>query len=146
MSSNSFLQGVSITRRGFFAATAAFALALKSLPVWAADKMRKVAFGLGKAEKLKEVGGSAILELKGRNVLFVRDTEKTIRAFDPTCTHNKCNVAYAPEERQLRCPCHRSAFSLEGEVRGGPAPRPLTMYPAKLDGDRVIVSVPVDKP
>lgn len=120
-------------------------MALKSLPLWAAEKMKKVAFGLDKAEKLKKVGGSAILKLKGQNVLFVRDSEKTVRAFDPTCTHNKCNIGYKPKDQLLRCPCHRSAFSLDGKVRNGPAERPLTVFPAELNGDRVIVSLPEKK-
>ena len=104
--------------------------------------MKQVAFGLDNVEKLKDLGGSVSLKLLGRNVLFVRDSEKTVRAFDPACTHNKCNVAYTAEEKILRCPCHRSAFSIDGKVHHGPSERPLTVFSAKLDGDRLIVSLP----
>ncbi len=142
MTLNCLLQEVTVSRRGCFAAAAGLALALKSLPALAADKMKQVAFELDKAERLKNVGGSMCLKREGRDVLFVRDSERTIRAFDPACTHNKCNVAYTAEEQLLRCPCHRSAFSLDGKVLNGPAGRPLTVFRVKIDGDRVIVSLP----
>ena len=136
------IQETTISRRGLLAGAAGVALALRSPSAWASDEMKQVAFGLDKAEKLKEIGGSASLKLMGRTVFFVRDSEKTVRAFDPACTHNKCNVAYTAEEKLLRCPCHGSSFFLDGKVHRGPAARPLTVFSTKLEGDRVIISLP----
>ena len=40
---------------------------------------------------------------------------------------------------RFNCPCHASIFNRFGEVKGGPAPRPLDIFPIEIDGDRVIV-------
>ena len=58
--------------------------------------------------------------------------------FSAICTHTGCTVqGWLPEERHLRCPCHLSQFAAldEGEVKGGPAKRPLAMIPLTLSDD-----------
>ena len=47
---NRLLAEVKISRRGFLAAAAGATLVSRSLPAWASDKMKQVAFGLDKAE------------------------------------------------------------------------------------------------
>ena len=91
--------------------------------------------------KLKQVGGSTILKIKGEPILFVRDSETSVRAIHSVCTHQKCTVGYNPKAGRIECGCHKSAFGLDGKVLDGPAPRPLATYPADLKGDRVVVSV-----
>jgi len=52
------------------------------------------------------------------------------------CTHLGCTVPWAPGEGQFRCPCHSSLFDVRGEVTGGPAPRPLDLFPVTIvDGE-----------
>lgn len=60
----------------------------------------------------------------GRPVLVV-NTGEGYRAFSAVCTHLGCVVKWKKGRRQFFCPCHGARFDLEGEVRGGPAPRPL---------------------
>ncbi len=104
---------------------------------------KKVAIPLDKIKKLNDVGGSAILKVKGREVLFVRDSKTTIKALNPECTHKKCKVRFDDEKGRISCKCHKSAFELAtGKVLDGPAPRPLQVYPASLDGGRIILTVP----
>ena len=58
--------------------------------------------------------------------------------YSAVCTHTGCTVqSRLPDERHFRCPCHLSQFAAldEGEVRGGPAKRPLAMIPATLSAD-----------
>jgi rieske iron-sulfur protein len=58
--------------------------------------------------------------------------------YSAICTHTGCTVqAWLPDERHLRCPCHLSQFAAldEGEVKGGPAKRPLAMIPVTLSDD-----------
>jgi Rieske Fe-S protein len=103
---------------------------------------KKLAVSLDKAEKLKKTGGSTILKIKDREVLFIRETAERIRALSPACTHNKCLVGYNREKNRIDCPCHGSRFDLEGRVLKGPAKEPLATYPAYLDDQgRVIVSL-----
>ncbi|MBI5508810.1 MAG: Rieske (2Fe-2S) protein [Deltaproteobacteria bacterium] len=131
-----------VTRRGLFATLAAGGLAFWSRGLRAAGGVKKVAFALSKVEALAKVGGFAVLKIKGRDVLLVRDGDKSVRALDPTCSHQKCTVAYEPKDGLLHCPCHKSAYNLDGKVLDGPAPKPLTIFAATLDGDRVILSLP----
>jgi Rieske Fe-S protein len=103
---------------------------------------KKVAVGLDKAQSLKTVGQGALLRIQGTQVLVVRDGETSVRALDPTCTHQGCIVGWDPDAKRVRCPCHASGFDLDGKVLEGPAPKPLRTIPAQLDGDRVILTLP----
>jgi cytochrome b6-f complex iron-sulfur subunit len=64
------------------------------------------------------------------------------------CTHLGCVVPWRTDERsedsvggsgRFNCPCHGSIFNRLGEVKGGPAPRPLDIFPIEIAGDTVIV-------
>jgi cytochrome b6-f complex iron-sulfur subunit len=48
-----------------------------------------------------------------------------IYALSAVCTHLGCITRYRSDERIIACPCHGSQFDLEGNVKHGPAPRPL---------------------
>ncbi|MFA6035077.1 MAG: Rieske (2Fe-2S) protein [Myxococcota bacterium] len=104
---------------------------------------RKLAIPLDKAEKLKTVGGWAILKIQDARILFVRDTETTVAALSPVCTHEKCELAYDQKGNKLDCGCHHSGFDLKGHVMGGPARVDLATYPATLDlgKNRIIVEM-----
>jgi menaquinol-cytochrome c reductase iron-sulfur subunit len=44
--------------------------------------------------------------------------------FNATCPHAGCFIGYNGEARQFRCPCHTSAFELDGTmIRPSPSPR-----------------------
>jgi len=55
------------------------------------------------------------------------------------CTHLGCTVPWREDEGQFHCPCHSSLFNAKGEVIGGPAPRPLDLFPIEVvDGNLVV--------
>jgi cytochrome b6-f complex iron-sulfur subunit len=55
------------------------------------------------------------------------------------CTHLGCTVPWREDEGQFHCPCHSSLFNRQGEVMGGPAPRPLDLFPLRAEeGDLVV--------
>ena len=133
---------MNLTRRSFFRTLAAAAMALVALPrsvAWA--KTKKLAIPLAKAEKLKAVGGWAVLKVKDMEILFMRDSETTVKACDAKCTHQQCPVKYNPEKKRIDCTCHGSAFEFNGKVVNGPATKDIKVYNATLDGDRIIVEV-----
>ncbi len=109
------------------------------LPELASGK--KLALKLDKAEKLKEVGGSVILKIKGQEILFIRECEDVIRALDPECKHKKCTVEYDAKQNLIICPCHGSTYSAEGKVLKGPATESLTAFEATLSEGRIIFSM-----
>ena len=55
------------------------------------------------------------------------------------CTHLGCTVPWREEEGQFHCPCHSSLFDRRGEVTGGPAPRPLDLFPVSLQDGSLVV-------
>ncbi len=103
---------------------------------------KPIGIKLANVKKLKKVGASVILQLKGKKVLFIRKSKTTIRVFNPICTHEKCIVAYNDKKKLIECPCHKSAYSLDGSVLDGPAPKPLERYAAKLTDTMIIVKLP----
>jgi cytochrome b6-f complex iron-sulfur subunit len=127
-------------RRGFLKASIGAIVAAILLPARRAFA-KKMAVGLDKAEALKTVGGSVTLKIKDRSILFVRDTEATVRAYDPTCPHQNCSVAWNAKAANLQCPCHASSFSPDGKVLSGPSPRPIRTYECSLSGERIIVTL-----
>jgi Rieske Fe-S protein len=103
---------------------------------------KKLALSLDKAEKLKTPGGSVILKIQGRDLLFIRDSEQSVHVLDPTCTHKRCTVEYNTDKQRIVCPCHGSTYSLDGKVLKGPAEKPLQAFDSTLDAqnNRIIFS------
>lgn len=128
------------SRRSFFGKLLTVTAGLLLLPAGRA-LAKKLAVGLDKIPKLKEVGGWVIVKLKGKDVLFVRDGQDSVRAIDPICTHQHCLVAYNPKSKMIECPCHESHYGLDGHNISGPSPKPLNTYPAKLSKGRIIVDL-----
>ncbi len=63
--------------------------------------------------------------------------EGEVTAISPSCPHLGCGVSYRDEQGGFFCPCHDSAFSIEGEVLTGPSPRALDRFETRVEGDRV---------
>jgi cytochrome b6-f complex iron-sulfur subunit len=60
------------------------------------------------------------------------------------CTHLGCTVPWIPDEQRFTCPCHASAFDIRGDVLNAPAPRPLDLFPVRIENG--IVKVDTSKP
>ncbi|MCB1021514.1 MAG: Rieske (2Fe-2S) protein [Bryobacterales bacterium] len=67
--------------------------------------------------------------------VFKRDGKVT--AFSPSCPHLGCGVSFKADQGGFYCPCHDSAFSIDGKVLTGPSPRPLDEFETKIEGDRL---------
>lgn len=128
-------------RRGFIKHVCLMVAAAITLPYRMAQA-KKVGLKLSQVPMLGKVGGSALVTIKGRDLLLVRDSTDGVFAINPECTHKKCQVAYKAALRGLACKCHKSSFKLDGTVVSGPAPRPLQTFPAQLRGEQVVISLP----
>jgi menaquinol-cytochrome c reductase iron-sulfur subunit len=70
---------------------------------------------------------------------LVKMSDKEVIAFAPQCTHLGCAYHWDERRKDFICPCHTSAFSMDGQVLGGPAPRPLDRYAVKLNGSKILL-------
>jgi cytochrome b6-f complex iron-sulfur subunit len=94
--------------------------------------------GLVYAGRLEEFPpGSVNRILAGR--FYISHTGDGLLAIYQKCTHLGCAVPWAEAEGQFHCPCHGSLFTPVGEVAGGPAPRPLDLFPVTIQDGEVWV-------
>jgi len=70
----------------------------------------------------------------------VKTGESSAVAFNPQCPHLGCIYHWQEEDHTFECPCHASAFSTEGKVVAGPAPRPLDRFASRVEGGKLLVS------
>ena len=71
----------------------------------------------------------ARIAIDTKRVCIVREGDK-VAAISTTCTHLGCIVA--PSLTGFACPCHGSQFDVDGNVTGGPAPKPLAWFQVTL--------------
>jgi cytochrome b6-f complex iron-sulfur subunit len=83
-------------------------------------------FNIGKPE---EFPSGTRISLDTKRVCVVREGDK-VAAISTTCTHLGCIVGVS--DTGFACPCHGSRFDQDGNVTGGPAPKPLPWYKVSL--------------
>jgi menaquinol-cytochrome c reductase iron-sulfur subunit len=67
----------------------------------------------------------------------VKKPNNDVVAFSPQCTHLACAYHWDEGSHTFMCPCHNSVFSIDGQVLGGPAPRPLDRFRTKIEGGKL---------
>jgi menaquinol-cytochrome c reductase iron-sulfur subunit len=72
---------------------------------------------------------------------WVRRTEDgEVQAFSSVCPHLGCAIEFSEGEGVYKCPCHRSAFGVDGERITGPSKRGLDPLPVRVEDGRVKVT------
>jgi Rieske Fe-S protein len=77
--------------------------------------------------------------LQRRTIFLVKTGDSQVAAFDATCTHLGCLVAWDPQGQVFKCPCHGGIYDRTGAVMDGPPPEPLMKVATRVEGDRVLV-------
>jgi len=77
--------------------------------------------------------------LDRQTIFLVKTGESDVKAFNATCTHLGCLVAWDADMQVFKCPCHGGIYDRDGNVKDGPPPAPLVKVATRLDGDRVLV-------
>ncbi len=86
-----------------------------------------------------------------RAVWVVAQDRENFTVFNPRCTHLTCSYSWKlkgephqtaygsamPDKDHFFCPCHDGIFDINGEVSGGPPPRPLDTLPVKIEDGRL---------
>ena len=83
-------------------------------------------FNIGKPEDFPP---GTRLAIEAQRICVVREGNK-LAAISTTCTHLGCIIGLS--DTGFACPCHGSRFDQDGNVTGGPAPRPLPWFKVSL--------------
>ena len=75
----------------------------------------------------------------------VKTEDGNVIAYAPACTHLACPYHWDEQEKYFICPCHTSAFSMDGKVIMGPAPRPLDRYAVRVDKGKLFIGSRIQK-
>jgi cytochrome b6-f complex iron-sulfur subunit len=76
---------------------------------------------------------------------FVRRTGGRLVSVSGICTHQGCRLTLDTAGQRLDCPCHRTAFTLDGQVIAYQLrvrPRPLPLLPVREQDGHIQVLVP----
>jgi len=75
----------------------------------------------------------------------VRTNEQNVVAYTPQCTHLGCAYHWDEQQKYFLCPCHTSAFSIDGKVLSGPAPRPLDRYVTRVVNGKLLIGSQIQR-
>lgn len=88
--------------------------------------------------------GHAVQFSTGGVIGFLSNRNGRYQAVSAVCTHQGCILRLDDSSQQLNCPCHRAAFSLDGDVISHPLPmtlRPLPRVATRVRDGSVEVQV-----
>lgn len=94
--------------------------------------------GLVYAGRVEEFPPGSVSHVLAGRCYIVR-TPQGFLALWQRCTHLGCSVPWVEEADDFHCPCHGSLFDRLGLVLGGPAPRPLDVFPVIIRSGEVWV-------
>lgn len=95
--------------------------------------------GVVNAGKVDDFQRGSITHNQAGRFYLVRMEDGSFLALWQKCTHLGCSVPWVDAENQFHCPCHGSLYNQLGEVQGGPAPRPLDVFPVTIQDGQVFV-------
>ncbi len=64
---------------------------------------------------------------------------KEFIVYDPRCTHLNCPYYWDKQNNRFQCPCHDGRFDIDGNVIGGPPPRPLDRLEFRIEEGTILV-------
>lgn len=111
----------------------------------------KLVVNLADHPQLKEVGEGILFQVPNNheNIVVVHTKDGYV-ATGAQCPHKGCSVRWQKKEGLLVCPCHKSAYKVDGSCERGPGwksppscsewGKRLTPYSAVQEGDAVIVT------
>ena len=91
-------------------------------------------------------GGAMAFDLGSVNG-FVHRADTRLEAVSGICTHQGCKLWLDAPDARLRCPCHSTSFSLEGETlthQLPTAPSPLPKFEVRENSGQIEVFAPTE--
>lgn len=114
----------------------------------------KVTIVLADHESLATEFGGLKVKVKGRKKFMLHVTRlegDKYLSISGICTHESCKTKWEAEKKRFGCPCHHSAFDLDGNpasTDGKPskATVPLAIYPNELKDGELTITLPKPTP
>jgi len=78
---------------------------------------------------------------RGGRFYLVRLADGGFLALSLRCTHLGCSINWEEDKQRFICPCHASAFEINGNVQNPPAPSALDYFPVAIQNGKVMVDV-----
>lgn len=93
----------------------------------------------GKPERVKLKGDQrdAFTVTKNQTIgsVWLTKLGDTVTALSAECPHLGCPIDLRPSGEAYTCPCHTSDFTLDGEAKSGPSPRPMDELATRVTED-----------
>ena len=71
--------------------------------------------------------------------IWLRRIGDQVIAFNTVCPHLGCSVDYRPSENDFYCPCHSSAFDIDGKKANSIPPRSMDDLEVNVEDGRILV-------
>ena len=84
---------------------------------------------------------NTVTPFRGGRFYLARLEDGGFMALSLRCTHLGCSIIWEDDKKRFICPCHSSAFGINGEVQNPPAPSALDYYPVIIENGKVKVDV-----
>ncbi len=83
----------------------------------------------------------SVTVFRGGRFYLVRLDDGGFLALSLRCTHLGCSINYEEDKKRFICPCHASAFEINGNVQNPPAPSALDYFPVVIQNGKVMVDI-----
>ena len=84
---------------------------------------------------------NSVTIFRGGRFYLVRLDDGGFLALSLRCTHLGCSINWEEDKKRFICPCHASAFEINGEVQNPPAPSALDYFPVIIQNGKVMVDI-----
>jgi len=84
---------------------------------------------------------SSVTVFRGGRFYLVRLDDGGFLALSLRCTHLGCSITWEQDKNRFICPCHASAFEINGNVQNPPAPSALDYFPIIIQNGKVMVDI-----
>jgi cytochrome b6-f complex iron-sulfur subunit len=83
----------------------------------------------------------SVTAFRGGRFYLVRLDDGGFLALSLRCTHLGCSINWEEDKKRFICPCHASAFEINGNVQNPPAPSALDYFPVVIQNGKVMVDI-----
>ena len=84
---------------------------------------------------------NSVTIFRGGRFYLVRLSDGGFLALSIRCTHLGCSINWEEDKNRFVCPCHASAFEINGNVQNPPAPSALDYFPVVIQNGKVMVDI-----